>query len=216
MRDEQARSDHDTVADGCQLDEGRMLKALRNAWTRLTGDPVNAAAAREAYLAVVAAARAPDLYARYGVPDTVDGRFEMIVLHAVLLVRQTKQQGEAGKRFGRAFMSYLFDDMDRNLREMGTGDMRVGRRIKEMAEAFYGRAKAYQAALDDGEGDGLAEVLARNVYPDAPPAADVDALADLVRRQADRLAAVPVAELLAGKVGFLPLDATVDGGRDKN
>lgn len=178
------------------------MTVLKRVWRRVAGELAYAAPARTAYLRVVEAARQPVLYARFGVPDTVDGRFEMIVLHAVLLVRRIKGTGEPADRFGREFMSHLFDDMDRNLREMGTGDMRVGKRIKQMAEAFYGRAAAYQAALD-GVGELLADVLSRNVYPDGDPrGAPVSALATEVERQAAGLQAQDLAAILEGRVVF--------------
>ncbi len=193
-----------------------VVNALRRAWRNFVADRQYGGPAREAYLSVVGAARQPLLYSAYHVPDTVDGRFEMIVLHAVLVIRQTKTLGEAGKRFGREFMSYLFDDMDRNLREMGTGDMRVGRRIKEMAEAFYGRAGAYQDALER-QGTPLADVLARNVYPDgAPGGGIVPAFAALVERQARHLEGTPQDALLAGKVSFLPVTMPDAAPMDRN
>lgn len=175
---------------------------LKRLWRRVARESVYAEPARTAYLRVVEAARQPVHYMQFGVPDTVDGRFEMIVLYAVLLVRRIKAKGEASDRFGREFMSHLFDDMDRNLREMGTGDMRVGKRIKQMAEAFYGRAGAYQAALD-GAGDDLAAVLSRNVYTDGDPGdASVAAFAAAVQRQAAGLDAQDLDEILKGRVSF--------------
>ena len=173
-------------------------------WQRITKESPYAAPAREAYLAVVAQARQPAFYASFGVPDSIDGRFDMIALHAILLVRRIKGRGTASDQFGREFMSYLFADMDRNLREMGTGDMRVGKKIKEMAEAFYGRARAYNGALDTGTPP-LEDVLKRNIYAEVGGehgAARV--LAETVQRQADQLESQELADILAGTVHFEP------------
>ena len=132
----------------------------------------------------------------------------MIVLYAILLVRRIKGQGKVSDQFGREFMSYLFDDMDRNLREMGTGDMRIGNKVKEMAEAFYGRARAYNSALDTGV-PRLEDVLKRNVYAkfeDDYGAAQ--SLAEVVRRHAEDLETQELADILAGIVRFEPLPGT--------
>jgi len=187
------------------------MTILKRLWRRFASESPYAAPAREAYLAVVAQARQPDLYSSFGVPDSVEGRFEMIALHAILLVHRIKGRGEASDKFGREFMSYLFADMDRNLREMGTGDMRVGKKIKEMAEAFYGRARAYQAALEAGTPD-LEEALARNVFAEVEDHhSGVRGLADSVRRQVAALENQDLADLLAGKVRFEPGDRAGTG-----
>ncbi len=178
------------------------MNVLRKIWRSLFAEPPYAAPAREAYLTVVAQARDTAFYESLGVPDTVDGRFEMIALHAILLVRRVKGRGPPSDQFGREFMSYLFADMDRNLREMGTGDMGVGKRIKEMADAFYGRAKAYQAAIDSA-GPTLEEALARNVYVDDPARIEgLGRLADIVRRQVVNLDGQDLGQILTGKVRF--------------
>jgi cytochrome b pre-mRNA-processing protein 3 len=180
------------------------MSFLTRTWQRLTKESPYAAPAREAYLAVVAQARQPVFYASFGVPDSIDGRFEMIALHAILLVRRIKGRGIPSDQFGREFMSYLFADMDRNLREMGTGDMRVGKKIKEMAEAFYGRAKAYNAALDSGAPP-LEDVLKRNIYADVGGEhGAARELAGAVQRQADLLETQELADILAGTVHFEP------------
>jgi len=137
-------------------------------------DPMKAPA-RQVYLALLEASRRPFLFGEAGAPDTVDGRFDMIVLHAVLVFRRLRETGEAGKHFNQLVFDILFDDMDAGLREMGAGDLSVGKRIREMGEAFYGRASAYEPALEAGDEDTLALVLERNLFAadddDAPPPA---------------------------------------------
>jgi cytochrome b pre-mRNA-processing protein 3 len=170
---------------------------------RLFGRPPEQPAAHEVYTALVAAARAPVFYARHGVPDTLDGRFEMIALHAFLVLHRVKNAPE-GQRFGQVLYDVMFADMDRALREMGTGDLSVGKQVKRMASGLAGRISAYQAGLD-GEGD-LAEALRRNLYGTVtePAEADLAVLAQYVRFQAAALAGQSVEQIVAGTVNFAP------------
>ena len=113
-------------------------------------NPEHDAAAR-AYECVVSQARRRGFFAECGVPDTVDGRFELICLHAFLYLHRLKDEQPEAAALGQAFFDAMFGDFDRSLREMGTGDLSVGRQVKRMAEAFYGRIHAYERGL--GEGD---------------------------------------------------------------
>lgn len=161
-------------------------------------------AARKLYLGVVAQARDPVFYAGMGVPDTVDGRFDMIALHAWLVMRRLKRESGAAARVSQALFDILFDDMDRSLRELGAGDLGVGRRVKTMAKAFYGRLSAYDEGLA-GNDDTLAAALGRNLYRGAGPgAAGLAAVAGYIRRAAAALETQDVNELLAGRVTFGP------------
>src|SRR6266576_5455652 len=99
------------------------------------------------YGMIVAQARAPDFYRIYGVPDTVNGRFEMIVLHAILLLRRLEHEAASVRRLGQGIFDRFCSDMDANLREMGVGDLSVPRKMHGIGEAFYGRKAAYEAAL---------------------------------------------------------------------
>src|SRR5579885_2019728 len=101
-------------------------------------------AAAALYRAVVAQARAPAFYVAYGVPDTLDGRFDLIALHMFLVLHRLKSDTDAST-VSQALFDIMFDDMDRSLREMGVGDLGVGRRVRAMAEALYGRMAAYEA-----------------------------------------------------------------------
>lgn len=161
-------------------------------------------AAHRLYLEVVKQARQPRFFAALGVPDTVQGRFEMIALHAFLVLHRLKRHHDQSARLAQELFDVMFDDMDRNLREMGTGDLGVGKRVKRLAEQFYGRIAAYEAGLAADEA-GLCRALKRNIYgAEAPDAGPVRAMADYMRREAGALGAVPLAELLAGRVGFGP------------
>lgn len=161
--------------------------------------------AHTAYSAIVARAREPVFFERGGVPDTLDGRFELIALHAFLVLNRLKAEHARTADFAQELFDTMFADLDRGLREMGASDIGVGRHVKEMAKAFYGRIVAYEQGLAGSEA-ALCEALVRNLYGTvAPPAATVSALARYLRRQAQSLAQEDVADFLSGKVNFGPL-----------
>ena len=93
-------------------------------------------AADRAYGAIVGQARLPEFFTALGVPDTLDGRFELICLHAFLFLRRLKTEGAAAASLGQQIVDTMFADFDRSLREIGTGDLSVGRQVKRMAEAI--------------------------------------------------------------------------------
>lgn len=129
----------------------------------------------EAILAkIVAQARQPALYANLGVDDSLDGRFEMILVHAFLYLHRLKDEGSAARAVGQRVFDLMFRDLDRNLHEIGVSYLGVPRRVKAMGRAFYGRTAAYDAALASGDPGALDQALLRNVYGgrvDAAPAA---------------------------------------------
>ena len=109
------------------------------------------------YGMIVAQARSPAFYRGYGVPDTVAGRLDMIVLHLVLLLRQlTEATARSGavSPLGQQLFDRFCRDIDDNFREMGVGDLAVPKEMQRVAEAFYGRAKVYESALADDERGG--------------------------------------------------------------
>jgi cytochrome b pre-mRNA-processing protein 3 len=135
-------------------------------------------------------------------PDTVDGRFELIVLHAFLYLHRLKREQPQSTPLAQRFLDTMFTDFDSSLREMGTGDLSVGREVKRMAQAFYGRIDAYQRGLA-GEASELQAALARNLFgtASAPPAA-LAAMAAYLRREIEHLDDQSAAALLAGEVRF--------------
>ncbi len=163
---------------------------------------------REGYLlygAAVAAARQPDFYLEMAVPDTLQGRFDLVGLHVALLIRRLRHDTDAaGKEIAQAVFDAMFNDMDMNLREMGVGDMSISRRVKAMWEAFHGRAQAYEAALDAADLPALEAALLRNLYAGhAPERADaLPRLAAHARATGEALAGQPMAALRAGRAGF--------------
>lgn len=118
------------------------------------------AQASELYGRVVAQARRPELYSGFGVPDTPEGRLEAIVAHLVLVIRRLRQDGEPGDRLARATAETFVTDMDDCMREMGIGDLTVPRKVKKAAGALWDRANAYGPALDCGDPEVLAGLLA--------------------------------------------------------
>ena len=157
------------------------------------------------YEAAVAQARSPDFYRIQGVDDTVRGRFELICLHVFLIFRRLKTCGRPGKELAQALHDMMFADMDRSLREMGIGDMSIGKRVKQLATNLYGRIRAYDRGLDDGDAE-LNAALRRNLYAGAEPSApEVAGLAAYIRAQVETLSSQECDVLLAGKINFAPL-----------
>ena len=154
---------------------------------------------RSAYEAIVAAARHPRFYADWGVADSLDGRFDMIALHAYLLLDRLK--GEAPE-FRQALVDELFRDMDRSLREMGVGDLSVGKKVRKMAEVFYGRVAAYDKALAE-EGDALDAAVSRNIFPEGTSGDGPRHIAAYIRQSRVALGHQPVTGIAAGTVHFM-------------
>lgn len=163
------------------------------------------------YGTIVAQARAAPFYRNCAVPDTVNGRFEMVVLHLVLVLRRLGSEGE-GRRVGQALFDWFCRDMDGSLREMGVGDLAVPRRMQKIGGAFYGRQAAYAAALAAADASPLASELAKNVLAEESPSADgALALAAYARAAAAELAQQDVAAICRGMLAFPDPDATASG-----
>lgn len=154
---------------------------------------------RTLYVAVVDQARSPALYERLGAPDTVEGRFELYSLHVVLLLDRLKRQGPAAAEVAQALFDDYVSALDNTLREMGVGDLAVGRKMRKLGEAFYGRVKAYEEAFSALPDETLLRALmGRTIYEGVEDrSAD---LADYAAAQRGVLAAQPLDELLAGHV----------------
>jgi len=159
------------------------------------------------YGAIVAQARTPTFYTRYGIPDTVEGRFELIVLHLVLLLnRLSRDEARKRDRQGRTIGQRLFDrfcrDLDDNLREMGVGDLAVPRRMRRFGEAFYGRQAAYATALAAADPQPLENALARNIFGVAGADERAACLARYMRAAATQLDSEAADTLATGKAVF--------------
>jgi cytochrome b pre-mRNA-processing protein 3 len=161
------------------------------------------------YGMIVAQARAPAFYQDYGVPDTVDGRFEMVVLHTVLALRRLGAEPELVSGEGQALFDVFCRDMDGSLREMGIGDLKVPREMRRMAEAFYGRKAAYEAALANTESGPLMAALARNIFASSSgPVPGAARMAAYVRQAEHDLVGQDRHAFAQGEIAF-PDPATV-------
>jgi len=118
--------------------------------------------ARRLYEGTVKRSRAPVFHTGFGVADSIDGRFDLLVLHLYLVLDRLREEGEAGTELAGALTTLAFAAFEDALRELGVGDMGMARRVKAMANAFYGRLDAYLAA-GDGEYE-LAAAVQRNLY----------------------------------------------------
>ena len=172
-------------------------------WKRIFGRPAQDQVPMALYSAAVRQARSSAFYLEGGVPDTLEGRFEMVALHACLLLRRLREGGPEGKEAGQELFDILFDDMDQTLREMGVGDLSVGKKIKSLASSFYGRMRAYDEGFKDEDGGTLAAALLRNVFDGNEAAGDkAGALASYMRRAEAALQAQDVAQIAAGRIAF--------------
>lgn len=155
------------------------------------------------YGTIVAQARLPCFYRDYAVADTVNGRFDLIVLHLALALDRLLPDS-ALQGVGQGVFDRFCQDMDSNLREMGFSDLKVPKEMQRMGEAYFGRAQAYQTALaaDDG-GQALVEAIARNIYGGSPPNPGAAIrLAAYMREAVRDLRAQDTAHLAAGTLRF--------------
>jgi cytochrome b pre-mRNA-processing protein 3 len=150
------------------------------------------------YSAIVTAARQHRFYAEWGVPDTVDGRFEMIVLHLFLVLDRLLGEKDH-EQLAQALTDQFFADMDRSLREMGVGDLSVGKKVRKMAEAYYGRVTAYGKAID-GAGHEFELALARNVFASEPQPAGVAPLSAWAKKVRTGLRTQSAQGIAAGEI----------------
>jgi cytochrome b pre-mRNA-processing protein 3 len=153
------------------------------------------------YGAIVAQARSVAFYAEYRVPDTVEGRFDLVVLHLVLLLNRLDRRADATRSLGQELFDAFCRDLDANLREMGVGDLAVPKRMQAFAEAFYGRQAAYLAALEAADQRVFEKALARNIFP-AGDDAGAAQLARYARAAVTRLDAQDDGALVGGEVVF--------------
>jgi cytochrome b pre-mRNA-processing protein 3 len=157
---------------------------------------------RALYGAIVAQARGPLFYGDYGVPDTVEGRFDMILLHVYLVWRRLSNSGP-GRGVAQEVFDLFFKDMDESMRELGVGDLSVPKKVRAMGEAFYGRSGAYDAALEEPTDETLAAALGRNIFDGAENAqAAARRLARYVRAADRALAQQPAEDFAGGKIVF--------------
>ncbi len=157
--------------------------------------------AGEIYGAIVAQARRPAFYAELGVPDTPSGRYEMVVIHLFVVLERLRAVAGPTSPLPRLLVEAFISGMDDSLREMGTGDLAVPRKVRRAATGLYERSMAYKAALEHGDMDALTAVFEEHVYQDvAAPRAR--ALADYIRAASAALAATDADRMVDGKLAF--------------
>ncbi len=162
------------------------------------------------YKAAVMAARDPFFYTSLGVPDTLDGRFDLVGLHAFLVIRRLRHAPHPGPALAQAVFDAMFSDMDNNLREMGVGDLSVGKRVRAMWEALHGRAAAYEGALAADDLASLEAALGRNIWRgNAVPAGAAAAMTRLALAQDAHLARQDLGPLASGRISFLAASEAV-------
>jgi len=165
----------------------------------------------ELYGAIVAQARCAVFYAGYGVPDTVQGRFDLIVLHLVLALDRLGRATVGGRGVGQSLFDAFCRDLDDNLREMGVGDLAVPKQMRRFAEAFYGRQTVYLAALAAADDRELEKALTRNIFQGAEIDPGAVRLARYARAALRQFEAQDERALLRGDVVFPQPEAIAHG-----
>lgn len=177
------------------------MSKIRQFAGKLFGPRPETVCAGRLYVAAVTQARTPEFYTRLGVPDTPIGRFELIALHGFLVMKRLKSEPDA-VRLVQAFANAVVDDLDRNLREMGVGDLSVGRKVKQLIEGFYGRMAAYEDGMAEDD-PALSAALQRNLYAgEGGETWQLAALTQYLHQQAAALDAQPLERLLDGEISF--------------
>jgi cytochrome b pre-mRNA-processing protein 3 len=153
---------------------------------------------RRLYAAIVAAARQAKFYQDMGVPDTIEGRFEMIILHIFLVLNRLKNQGAEDLR--QNLTDEFFNDMDASLREFGVSDVAVGKKVRKLAEAYYGRILAYDKAVAKHEL--LGETIERNIFPEGAAKDVVEGMEEYIIAAVKSLSTLPTEKILRSELIF--------------
>ena len=171
------------------------LSKLVTKWARPGGDE-----AHRLYQSITESARSPEFYQRFGIPDTIDGRFDTLALMSSLVFRRIKSMGEQGEKLGQEFVDIMFADLDLSLHEIGVSENKVGKKVKTLAAGFIGRRKAYSDALDNKDDEGLSGALKRNLYRLDGTDPAKNGLLKAVKAQAKALDALNDDDLLTGSL----------------
>ncbi len=175
-----------------------------------------AKAAEALYDICFSQARHPGFYRDFGVPDTIDGRFELLLLHEFMLIERLLSCADKkqAQKISQALFDETFVDMEQSLREAGIGDMGVPKRQRRMMLAFNGRMHAYKDALEAKGAEALEEALERNLYGtvETPAAGDIQAMAFYVYDNVKFLVAQGDDEILSGALSFKDMEAGKKSG----
>lgn len=153
--------------------------------------------AERLYAACAAQARRPVFYTDMGVPDRIDARFELYTLHVLLLLLRLRNEGQAGADTAQDLFDTYVSALDNTLRELGVGDVAVGKKMRRLGEAMYGRMMAYETALLAGDQDALAAALSRNIVESGETTPQMRAMADYAMRARAALADQPSDSVMA-------------------
>jgi cytochrome b pre-mRNA-processing protein 3 len=161
------------------------------------------AQASRLYDQILAQARDPSLYIDGGVPDTVEGRTDMMLLHLFLLMHRLNDETGEANALARSVCDRFFAELDRAMREMGISDLAVPKRMRKIADIYAGCSSSYGNALNAVDGMELSQALLRNVYANREDRREeAGILADYVRRTAAALAKTPVDDVLGDHIPF--------------
>ncbi len=175
------------------------MSANRPLWGLLSRRSGYSATASELYGRLVAQARQPVFYAALGVPDTPEGRLELVIMHVVLMLRRLGREGGAQAQLAQALSEAFCTDMDDCLREMGVGDISVAKKVKKAAAALFDRSRDYGKALEAGDSEGLSELIARHVLEAAGADAKSRRIAAYMCEMDTALGVAGLAQVLAGE-----------------
>ena len=172
--------------------------------------------ARSLYGSIVTQARSPGAYARWGVPDTPEGRFEMIALHLALALDRLAREAGSGYELGQALTEAFVVDVDDTLREMTVGDLAVPKQVKRAVAVLYDRCAAYGAALDANAGEGLLDAAVKTRLGGLRGAEGLDAaqICAYIRAAARALERQAAGRILEGRIAWPPIDAGSESGPD--
>jgi cytochrome b pre-mRNA-processing protein 3 len=165
--------------------------------------------AGDLYGVVVTQARQPEFYAELGIPDTPIGRYELVVLHLFLILRRLQEAPREAGELPRMLVEAFVEDMDDSLRELGTGDLAVARKVRRAAAGLYERSQAYRQAFADGGMQELTGALSSHLAAQCD-ARQLAALAAYARAAWASLASQDVAGLLEGKATFPPVEVAME------
>ncbi|MGB0749286.1 MAG: ubiquinol-cytochrome C chaperone family protein [Magnetospiraceae bacterium] len=159
--------------------------------------------AQALYAAAVTQARQEPFYTVVGVPDTLEARIELVMCHVHLILRRLKREGAACATLSQYVFDEMFQDLDRNLRASGVSDIKIGRKMKKLGRAFFGRIAAYDSGLDSADAVVLADAIDRNIFEGIEaPAGAPQSLAAYLMRSDQTLRGQELADLQSGKVQF--------------
>lgn len=157
---------------------------------------------KNAYAVILQHIRQPAFYTQYGVPDTFDGRFDLMLLHVFLLINTLlSEDDETPRAFNQSLFDVVFKDMDQTLREMGIGDMGVPKHMRRMMKAFNGRMHAYQTALEEHT---LPNALKNNLFgtiSNADPAY-IEKTVSYIEQNVQNLKQLARNDIVQGKIEF--------------